>query len=389
MPWKLLWRNIVGHPIRSILTLGSVAIAVFLVSMLHAISAGLGRTVASAAANRLLVQSAVSLYVDLPLGYQQKLAQVPGIEAICKWQWFGGRYEQDKGGFFAQFGVDPEPFFIGYPEITLAEGKLDEFVKNRTACVVGRNLAAKYGWSVGQTVPILGTIFTRTDGKPWEFTIAGIYASSSAGVDEQTMYFHYDYLRESLEQGGATGPEGVGVYMLRLAPGADAVAVQQAVDGLFENGPQRVRTMTEAEFTRQFITMLGDLVALLPLVGGAVVFAIFFAVLNTMLLAGRERTRDIGVMKALGFTDATTARIIVVEAVMVCAIGALVGIGLTLLVERPLRALLENRMPGFGVDANTFLLGAAVAIGTGLVSGVIPGMTAARQSPVGAIREVV
>jgi putative ABC transport system permease protein len=389
VPWRLLYRNIVGHPLRSLLTLGSVAVVVFLVSMLHAVSSGLSRTVAATAANRLLVQSAVSLYVDLPVGYQQKLAQVPGIDAVCKWQWFGGRYEQDKGGFFTQFAVDADTWGAIYPEMRVVDGSLATFQTVRTACVVGRALAAKYGWQVGQTVPILGTIFTRTDGRPWEFTIAGLYASSSPSIDEQTMYFRFDYLRESLEQGGAIGPEGVGVYVLRVAPGNEPATVQQAVDALFANGPQRTRTMTEAEFTRQFITMLGDLVKLLPVIGGAVVFAMFFAVLNTMLLAGRERTRDIGIMKALGFSNAQSASLLLVESVTICAIGAAAGIALALALERVLKPIVETRMPGFGTDAWTLALGAGLALATGLLSGAVPARIAARQSAVGAMREIV
>ena len=242
MPWKLLFRNVLGHPLRSLLTVCSVAVAVFLICMLHAVTSGLTRTLSAAASNRLLVQSAVSLFVDLPLAYQQKMASVPGIEAICKWQWFGGRYEQDKGGFFAQFGIDPETFLPSYPEISITDGSYETFQQRRTACVVGRSLAEQYDWQVGDTVPITGTIFVRTDGRPWEFDVAAIYDSSSAAIDEQTMYFHYDYLQESLENGGARGPQGVGVYMLRLAPGTDPLGVQQAVDGMFENGPQRVRS---------------------------------------------------------------------------------------------------------------------------------------------------
>ena len=166
MPWRLLVRNIAGHPIRSLLTIGSVAVAVFLICMLHAVTSGLTRTLESAASNRLLVQSAVSLFVDLPLSYQQKMASVPGIEAICKWQWFGGRYERDKGGYFAQFGIDPDVFLESYPEISIAEGSYDDFAKRRTACVVGKSLAEQYDWKLGETVPMMGTIFTRTDGSP-------------------------------------------------------------------------------------------------------------------------------------------------------------------------------------------------------------------------------
>ena len=388
MPWKLLFRNVLGHPMRSVLTIGSVAVAVFLVCILHAVTAGLRSTVSAASADRLLVQSAVSLFVDLPLSYQQKMAGVPGIEAICKWQWFGGRYEQDKGGFFQQFGIDTDTFRTSYPEISLIDGSYEEFVKNRTACLIGTELAEKYDWRVGQTVPITGTIYQRTDGKPWEFLVAGIYESSSPSIDQQTLWFHFDYLHESLEAGGASGPEGVGVYMLRMAKGTDPISVQRTVDAMFENGPQRVNTTTEAEFNRQFVSMLGDVPSLLQMVGGAVLFAIFFAVLNTMIMAGRERTRDLGIMKAIGFTDRTTALLLVGESVLVCSLGAAVGILGGLLLEKPFQAAMSSFIPAFAFDKNTLLLGAAIALGTGLISGLVPGWRAARLTTVQALREV-
>ncbi len=388
MPWKLLFRNLTGHPARSLLTVLSVAVAVFLICMLHAVTVGLRNTVSAAASNRLLVQSAVSLFVDLPLSYQQKMAGIPGIEAICKWQWFGGRYEQDKGGFFAQFGVDVDTFLPSYPEISIASGSFEDFAKNRTACLIGSDLAEKYDWKLGQTVPIAGTIFQRTDGKPWEFTVAGIYKSSSASIDQGRLWFHYDYLRESLETGGAEGPQGVGVYLLRIAKGQDPLAVQRAVDTLFENGPQRVNTTTEAEFNRQFVSMLGDVPSLLQMVGGAVLFAIFFAVLNTMIMAGRERTRDLGVLKALGFTDRTTGMLLVAESVLVCAVGAGLGILLVVGLEKGFQAATAQFLPGFAFDRSTLLLGTGLALAVGLISGIVPGWRAARLTTVAALREV-
>lgn len=388
MPWKLVFRNLLGHPVRSLLTVLSVAVAVFLICMLHAVTSGLTRTLEAAAANRLLVQSAVSLFVDLPLSYQQKMASVPGIEAICKWQWFGGRYEQDKGGFFAQFGVDPASFLSSYPEISIVEGSYEDFTKRRTGCIVGRDTAAKYGWRVGQTVPIAGTIFVRTDGRPWEFTIDAIYASNSPAIDQQTLYFQYDYLYESVKAGAAEGPEGVGVYMLRIARGVDPTGVQQAVDALFENGPQRVQTTTEAEFNRQFVSMLGDVPSLLTMVGGAVLFAIFFAVLNTMIMAGRERTRDVGVMKALGFTNGATAGLIVAESLLVCMLGAGLGVLLGIGLEAGFQSATAQFIPGFGFDRETLLLGAGIALFVGAVSGIVPGLRAARLTTVEALREV-
>lgn len=388
MPWLLLFRNVLGHPLRSLLTIGSVALAVFLICMLHAVTLGLSNTVAGAASNRLLVQSAVSLFVELPLSYQQKMAEVPGIEAICKWQWFGGRYEQDKSGFFAQFGIDPATFLTSYPEITIQSGSYETFASQRTACLIGQDLADKYGWQLGQTVPIQGTIFERTDGRPWEFQVAGIYTSSSPSIDAQTLWFHFDYLRESVENGGAIGPDGVGVYMLRLQPGQDPLAVQQAVDAMFENGPQRVNTTTEAEFNRQFVSMLGDVPSLLRMIGGAVLFAIFFAVLNTMLMAGRERTRDLGVLKALGFTHRVTGGLLVGESLLLCGTGALLGLVLIVTLERGFQAATAAFLPNFAFDRDTLLLGMLLALGIGLIAGLLPGFRAARLSATAALREV-
>lgn len=388
MPWKLLWRNVLGHPVRSLLTIGAVTVAVFLITVLQAVTAGLSRTLDASSANRLLVQSAVSLYVDLPLSYQQKMASVDGIEAICKWQWFGGRYEQDKGGFFAQFGIDADTFMVSYPEMSIAEGSYEDFSATRTACIVGKQLAEKYDWRVGQTVPISGTIFTRTDNRPWDFTIKAIYESNSPAFDQQQMFFHYEYLHESLEQGGAVGPEGVGVYMLRLSQGTDPLVVQSAVDGMFENGPQRVQTTTEAEFNRQFITMLGDIPSLLRLVGGAVLFAIFFAVLNTMMLTGRERTRDIGVMRALGFTNRVTASLLIGESLLLCAIGAAVAITMGLMFEGVIASSTAAILPGFAFDRSTLVLAGAIALGVGFVSGLLPGVRTSRMTTTQALQEL-
>jgi putative ABC transport system permease protein len=254
--------------------------------------------------------------------------------------------------------------------------------------VIGRQLADKYDWQIGQTVPIMGTIFVRNDGRPWEFTVAAIYESSSPAIDELTLYFHYDYLRQSLETGGATGPEGVGVYSLRLTAGTDPLTVQRAVDEMFENGPQRVNTTTEAEFNRQFISMLGDVPTLLQLVGGAVLFAIFFAVLNTMIMAGRERTRDLGVMKALGFSNGSAAWLMIGESLLLCGLGAGLGVLLGVLLEGGFQDATASFIPGFGFDRDTLLLGAAIALGVGLVSGIVPGLYAARLTAVEALREV-
>lgn len=388
MPLRLLWRNLLGHKVRSLLTVGSVAVAVLLISFLDAFARGFTAGVDLAAQNRLTVMSQVSLFVNLPLAYEQKIAQVPGVANTCKFQWFGGIY-RDREGFFAQFGVDPANFRTTYPEVGIVDGTFDGWIARRDSCLIGRGLAAQYGWKVGDQVPLTSAMFPRGNGgvDPWTFTVAAIYEAKVKNFDEQTMYFHYDYLRESLEQGAAQGAPGVGVYTLRLQDGTRAEDVMTAIDDLFANGPQKVRTTTEAEFNRQFVSMMGNVPLLLRGIGSAVLFAIFFAVLNTMLMAGRERTRDIGILKALGFTDRATGMLLFTEALLLALLGALLGAVLAKAMEQAAMPFVSGMAPGFAIDTRVIVQGFALAAVVGAVSGLLPGIRAARLLPVTALRQ--
>lgn len=385
MPFKLLIRNLLGHPVRSLLTLGSVAIAVFLLCVLDAAYRGLDAAVANASRSRLWVQSAVSLFVDLPAAYETKIAGVPGVEEVVRFQWFGGIY-QDPSNFFAQFGVDAAKWAASYPEIEMAEGTLADWERARTNCIIGEDLAARFGWKIGAHVPLIGTIFPRTDGSTWDFTVAGIYRSKSVNIDQGTMFFHFDYLREGLEQGAVQGPVGVGVYLTRLKPDADPEAVIAAIESTYENGPQRVRATTEAEFQRQFVTMLGSVPSLLASIGGGVLFAIFFAVLNTMLMACRERTRDIGILKALGFRNGVIGALLLVESMVLCSLGGVLGALLAKGADRPLWSVVNSMIPGFSIHDRVVVQGILLAVLLGALAGALPSLRARRLTPVTALR---
>lgn len=385
MPWHLIARNLRAHPLRSLLTAGSLTVAVFLICFLRSLVVALSAGVEGASSNRLVVQSAVSLFVDLPLAYQGKIDGVPGVAKTCVFQWFGG-YFQDPSNFFAQFGVDHDRFFESYPEVELVEGKQEDFLAKRTGCLIGDQLAQKFGWKLGSRVPITGTIYVQSGGGAWEFDVVGIYHSKSANVDNNTLYFRFDCLREALETGSASGPQGAGVYMIKLAPGADVVEVSRTVDAMFENGPQRVQTTTEAEFQRQFVGMIGGLPTLLTSIGGGVLFAILFAVLNTMLMAGRERTRDIGVIKALGFTDGVVFALLMLESLLLCGVGGAGGVGLALFLEAGTAAGLSSMFPGYDVTQETVALGIGLALGLGVIAGLVPAWQASQLRVVQALR---
>jgi len=388
MPLRLLWRNLLAHPIRAALTVGSVAVAVLLVSFLDAFVRGFTAGVDLAAQNRLMVMSQVSLFVNLPLAYEQKIAQLPGVANTCKFQWFGGKHG-DRGSFFAQFAVDPTNFRTTYPEVGIVDGDYATFEQRRDTCLIGRDLAARQGWEVGAKVTLTSALFPRgmSGEDEWTFTVAAIYQAKIKSFDEQTMYFHFDCLREALEQGAAQGPPGVGVYSIRLEPGAHAETVMDAVDALFANGPQKVRATTEAEFNRQFVSMMGNVPLLLRGIGGAVLFAIFFAVLNTMMMAGRERTRDLGIMKALGFGDAAAAALLLGESVLLTMLGGALGALLALALEPVAMRFVASMAPGFAIDLSVVLQGLGIAALVGIASGLLPGLRAARLVPVRALRE--
>lgn len=382
MPWHLVARNLLAHPLRTLLTVCSLVIAVFLICTLRSLVISLTAGIESASSSRLVVQSAVSLFVDLPLAYQGKIAQVPGVQQTLKFQWFGG-YFQDPSNFFAQFGVDADRFFECYPEVELIEGDAQAFAARRSGCIIGEELSLKFGWKLGDRVPVTPTIFQRADGGAWEFDVVGIYRARASNVDGATLFFQHDYLREALEQGAASGPAGVGVFMVTLAPGADLVAVSRSIDALFENGPQAVQTTTEAEFQRQFVTMLGGVPTLLGSIGGGVLFAIMLAVLNTMLLAGRERTRDVGIMKALGFSDGVAFALLMCESLLLCGLGGVVGVALARL-SAPL--FKGGMTPAYAVTDETIALGLGLALLLGVIAGAAPAWRASQLRVIQALR---
>lgn len=386
MPVRLILRNLWSHPLRSALTSGSVFVAVFLLCVLRATNVALSSTVENAASNRLWVQSAVSLFVELPLSYGNKIAAVDGVEEICRWQWFGGVY-QDPSNFFAQFGADADTLLTSCPEMEIVEGSYEDFRGNQVGCIIGVDLARKFGWKIGDKVPLLGQIFARNSGEAWQFEVEAIYRSTKPTFDQVTLYFHYDYLRETIEAGECSGPNGVGVYLVKVGDGHDVTQVMSDIDGLFENGPQRVQATTEGEFQRQFISMLGNVPGLLTMIGGAVLFAIFFAVLNTMMMAARERVRSIGIMKALGFRNGPIVATLVIEGLVVCGLGGLLAIAVVFASQESIaRFLVGVGVPGFVVDGPTMALGIGIAVGVGVFSGLLPGLGASKLQPVAALR---
>jgi putative ABC transport system permease protein len=380
---RLVWRNLRRHPIRSLLTVGSLVVALFLLCTLRTLVTTLNAGVEAADSRRLWVQSAVSLFVSMPASYQPKIEAVEGVRDTSKWQWFGGYY-QDPSNFFAQFAADLREMLAMYPEVDIVRGSAEALLANRSGCLVGEGLAQQFGWKVGDTVPIIGGIFPHPSGGAWELTVEAIYTPTRQTFDNRTMLFHWELFEETLR--AASGePPPVGTFVVEVEPGADPTAMMATIDEMFAGGPQRVQTTTEAEFQRQFVSMVGNLPRFIGFIGMGVFLAILLACTNTMLMSGREQVRDVGILKALGFSDAVIFRVMLGQSLALSLLGGGLGVAFALASEPAVRERLGTVFPGYAILPSTIALGLGVALVTGLVAGVVPAWVASRLEPVDAL----
>jgi len=331
--FQLVWRNLMRRPLRSLLTILSLAVAIFLICGLRSLITTLNAGVAAADNRRMAVMSKTGLFVELPLKYQATLDRLPGVEMTTKFQWFGGYYRSQKN-FFAQFAIDPANLFEMYPECKVSAEEQAAFLGDRTSCIIGDVLASDFGWKVGDNVPLIGALHPHPDNKAWEFRVAGIYHSSAPNFDNRTMFFHWDYFEKTLEANGVT--PGVGVFSMRVAQDSDVAAIKLAVEQAFEDSEQRVACETEADFQRQFVTMFGNIPLFVGWIGGGVVLAILLASINTMLMSMREQTVEIGIQKALGFTDGAMFGLLIAQALFLCLVGGGLSIAIAALTQAPI-----------------------------------------------------
>ena len=382
-PLKLVVRNLLRRPLRSILTMLSIAVAVFLICALRTLVTTINAGVEHADSRRLAVMSSTGLFVELPLHYQEQLRRVPGVELTTKFQWFGGYYI-NQSNFFAQFAIDPDTMFDMYPECQVPAEQVEAFRNTRTGCVIGDRLAQEFHWSVGDTVPIIGALHPHPDDRAWEFQVVGIYHSDVPSFDNRTLFLRWDYFEETLKMGDQ--PPGVGVYSLRVAPGTDIPRVIADVEDAFRDSEQRVDCVTEAEFQRQFVTMFGNIPLFVGWIGTGVVLAILLASINTMLMSMREQTLDVGILKSLGFTDGAMFRLLVAQGLTLCVAGGALGILLARAMQPGIANAMAQMFPGFVITPETFALAASVAVVIGLIAGGVPAFTARRLRCVEALR---
>ncbi len=392
--FTLVLVNLGRNKRRTILTLLSVVVALFLFCALGGILDTLQASIKVGSQSRLVVRNAISLVFPMPLAYRDRIAAVPGVKQVAIEQWFGGTDPNDAHGFFAQFGVD-ENFFPIYrndvdwievspPQAQVAmpadmDPKLASYMAEQNACVVGRRLMQKKGWKLGQTIHIAGTIWPGD----WPFVIRAVYAGKKTTMNEETMFFHWKYLDEK----GMGGAGQAGLYVLELTDPARSGDIAKQIDDMFVNSSAATHSESEQAFQAGFVSMYGNLPFVLRVIGLAVVFAILLIAANTMIMAIRERTREIGVLKTLGFQDGTVFRMVLIEAAIITLGGGALG---ALLAKFMLEGHFNmgGMLPPMTVYGSTVATGIAIAAVLGAVSGLIPAYQASRLKIVDALRRV-
>lgn len=377
----LVWASLFRKQTRTLLTVLSLAMAFLLFGLLQAVNVLFSAPPTFAGADRLIVQSRVSFTEALPLAMRQPLRTVPDVEAVTWRQWFGGIYQEPRN-FFPQFATDPASLRAVYPEYVMSDAEWRAFETTRTGVIVGRQLAERFGWQVGDKVPIQSTIWPQRDGnKTWTFDIVGIFD----GRDEETrgrtgvMFINFDYFDEARQFGRGLA----GVYDLRIARGASPDAVARAVDALFENSPNETKTQSERDFQLGFFRQIGDIGLIVTLILIAVFFTILILTGNTMAQAVRERIPELAVLKTLGFPNGLVTALVLGEALLLCAIGGLAGMGLAQLIAAGLAA--RPDFPPVPLDLRVWGQALVAIVALALAVGLPPALRAGRLRIVDAL----
>lgn len=375
----LVLANLTRHKLRTTLTILSVALALFLFASLRTVVTQLNIAGQLGAANRMIVQNATAFIFPLPRSYANRLATVPHVTAVTWANWFGGKYGDGKK-FFGPFAVDPASYLEMYQNdfIVPAEQKA-AFLRERTAVIVGQGLLTAFGWKIGDNITLQGTIYPGD----WTFTIRGTYSLKDPAYGEEQFLFHYDYLYERVKDNVSPG-----WYILRIDDPTQSGVVAKTIDDQFRNSPAPTKTGTEQAFSAGFMTMFGNIQLLMGTIGMAVVFAILLIAANAMLMNQRERTSEVAVLKTVGFTDQTIFALVIVEAAFLALSGALLGIGLAIILPRATGFTGFGFLPGFHVTSGTAMVGAGIALLLSVGSGFAPAYQAARMPVVQALRRV-
>ena len=376
--FPLLWAGLWRKRTRTTLTLLSVVIAFLLYGLLQGVNSWLNNALAETRVNRLYTVSRISYVEPLPMSYLAQIESVPGVETVAYFNWFGGYYQDAKNNITG-YPIDVERTFKVFPDWKAPRDQLEKMAHTRNGAIPGAALAKKYGWKVGDRVPLRTTIWTKKDGtSSYDFEIVGIFTAPTQPTNEQLFLMNYAYFDEARQ----FGQGNVGWYAFTIRDPTQSAAISKRVDKLFENSPNETKTQNEKQFAQAQIKQIGDIGFMVNAIVGAVMFTLLFLTGNTMMQSVRERIPELAVLKTLGFTDRAVTTLVLAESALLCLFAAFLGLGLAALIFPIARYIVGGQVL---LPAAVFMTGAAAALLLALLSGLPPAWRANRLTVVDAL----
>jgi putative ABC transport system permease protein len=375
----LVWRNLLRRKIRTTFTLGSIFVAFLLYAFLMTIRTAFSMGVDVAGVDRLMMMHKVSLVQLLPIAYLKDIKSTPGVTEASQSTWFGGTY-RDVANQFGVMAVDPAPYLKLYPEFKIPAEQVQTWLTDRQGAVVGRDIATRYGWKVGDKVPIKATIWQPKQGNTWFFNIDGIYDGDKT-VDKTNFFFRTDYLEENRR--GAQGM--VGWYVIKINDPSRSAEIAAKLDSQFANSSAETKTSTEKAFLQGFVNQIGDVGAVMVAILVAVLFSILLVTANTMAQAVRERTNELAVLKTLGFSNRLIMSLVLAESLFLSILGGGLALGLASVLFS-LGSFNNAFLPVFVLRGRDVALGVVLCGLLGTLAGALPAASAMRLKITDALR---
>lgn len=379
---KLVFKNAFRHKLRTILTILGMSIAVIAFSLLRTVVTAWYAGIEASAADRLITRQSVSFIFPLPLAYLDKIKSVDGVEEVTYANWFGGVYK-DKNQFFARLAVDPETIFKVYPEFVLTKDELENFKKERNACVIGADIAKQYGLKLGDVMTLEGDIYPGR----WEFVIRGIYQPRDKTIDGTQMLFHWQMVNERMKEEMPVRANDVGWYIVKIKDPSLSGTISRKIDDLFMNSRAETKTETERAFQQSFLSATGAIITSMNVLSFVIIGIILLVLGNTMIMSARERTREYAVLKTLGFSGGHIIGLILGESLVISALGGGLGIIFSFpIIQGFSEAIPKGMFPIFNLETITIILAVVSVIFIGLAASIFPIQKALRTRIVDGLR---
>ncbi len=382
--FKLLLKNAFRHKLRTLLTMVGLVVAISAFGLLRTVVDAWYAGVEGTSNTRLITRSAISLGSPLPVYYADRIKKIEGVSGVTWMTWFGGIYI-DRRNFFARMAIEPKSYFAMFPEFSVSEEQMAAFMADRQGVILGRKTAQRFGWQVGDTIPLSGTIFPGN----WTFNIRGIYTVKDPRYDETLMLMHWSLLDESVRKRlGSNAANQVGLLMVNIKDPNKASAISQEIDALFKNSVAETRTETEKAFQLGVVSMSRAILMSIRAVSFVVVLIIMAVMANTMTMTARERLAEYATLKALGFSPGFVVKLLFGESLLIAAIGGAAGIAMTFPLAQGFLLQTNNVFKVFEISQTTMLYQALAALFVGLVAAMWPAWKMSRIDIVQSLRHV-